>query len=63
MEFIARIFVETAATMILLACVNSTNISSVDLSGFNTSMDFISDEAPAIPATYYMDYDSELQRF
>lgn len=66
MEFIARVFVETAATMLLLACVNSADLSNVDgdLSGF-VGLDSLglSVEAPPIPATYYMEYDSPMVRF
>jgi hypothetical protein len=63
MEFIARIFLETAATMLLLACVNSAHVDISQLTYFDSDLVLSADEAPPIPATYYMDYDSELARF
>ncbi len=64
MEFVAKIFVETAATMLLLALVNGAGIASADLNFGIQSFDLALDESPpAIPAEYYSDYQSPLQEF
>ena len=65
MEFIARVFLETAATMVLLACVNGANVDSFDLDlGFG-GFEGVSfkESVPAIPAEYYSDFDSPLVHF